>query len=69
MSTEKRIRSDEEQKRDALIHDEAWSKYLESGFASVSCYECGGIIEFEKLSESAYQSKCECGRFDCVVKS
>ena len=69
MTTERLNRTTAEKVRDAALHDEAWTSYMATGVASVTCYECASVIQFEKLAGTAYKSTCSCGRFDCEIRA
>lgn len=56
-----RLKGDEESLRHYI---EAFEKYCEKGISSVQCDQCQGVIEFIRLGDSAWQSKCPCNKYN-----
>jgi hypothetical protein len=46
----------------------AIEQYLESGACSVLCKDCGTPITFVKLSETASEHRCKCGKYNGTLK-
>lgn len=47
---------------------EAHRIFMTTGTLAVRCDECGGLIEFHKLSDEVEEARCSCGKFNTTLR-